>query len=118
MAQVTSSGRLETVSSSPTTSAWVNERLHVGCAIFEGDRGVLDCLDTIRDLAGQYTVAEVIYDPWRFGQAAQELEREGLIMEKFPQNDTQMVPASNTLHAAITGGARAGTSLRVGRPLH
>ena len=87
---------------SASAVAWVNEQLHVGCAIFEGDQGVLDCIDMVRDLAGQYQVAEVIYDPWRFGQAAHELEVEGLVMEVFPQNDTRMVPASNTLHATIT----------------
>ena len=29
------------------------------------------------ELAGRYELREVMYDPWRFGQAAQELEAEG-----------------------------------------
>src|SRR5688572_2163475 len=44
---------------------------------------------------------EVVADPWRFGQAAQELEREGLTVAVFPQHDARMIPASARLHAAI-----------------
>lgn len=36
----------------------------------------LDCVEQVRELASLYRVEEVVYDPWRFGQAAQELERE------------------------------------------
>jgi phage terminase large subunit-like protein len=38
---------------------------------------------------------------WRFGQAAQELEREGLVVVAFPQHDARMITASARLHAAI-----------------
>jgi phage terminase large subunit-like protein len=81
---------------------WLNERLQGGVGIFHGERGVLDCLDLIRALAGTYDVAELAYDPWRFGQAAQELEAEGLACVAFPQTDQRMIPASQRLHAAIT----------------
>ena len=63
---------------------------------------MLDCIDRVRELAGEYQVVEVVYDPWRFGQAAQELEREGLHMVTFPQSMTRMIPASQRLHEAIT----------------
>jgi phage terminase large subunit-like protein len=80
---------------------WINERLHVGCSIYYGDQGVLDCVDKVRELAGQFNVRELVFDPWRFGQAAQELEREGIIVTQFPQTDVRMIPASDRLYRAI-----------------
>ena len=71
-----------------------NARLHVGAAIYHGDSGVLEAVDHVRALAGRYNVRELVYDPWRFGQAAQELEREGLLVVAFPQHDARMIPAS------------------------
>ena len=52
----------------------MNGGLHVGAGIYHGDQGVLECLELVRELAGRYNVREVVFDPWRFGQAAQELE--------------------------------------------
>ena len=86
---------------SATAVCWVNEALHVGAAIYHGDSGVLEAVDHVRALAGTYNVRELVYDPWRFGQAAQELEREGLLVVAFPQHDARMIPASARLHAAI-----------------
>lgn len=86
---------------SASAVVWVNRALHVGVDIFHGETGVLDCIETIRDLAGRYSVQEIAYDPWRMGQAAQELEREGMRCVAFPQQDARMIPASSTLHAAI-----------------
>ena len=86
---------------SATAVVWVNERLHVGAAIYHGDQGVLEAVDHVRALAGTYNVRELVYDPWRFGQAAQELEREGMLVVAFPQHDARMIPASARLHAAI-----------------
>ncbi len=81
---------------------WINSALHVGCAIYHGDGGVLECVEHVRELAGRYALQEVVFDPWRFGQAAQELERERVTVLAFPQSDVRMVPASIRLHAAIT----------------
>ena len=69
-----------------------------------GDEGVLECIAQVRELAARYTVANVCFDPWRFGQAAQELERERLVMVEFPQTDARMVPASDRLYRAVTEG--------------
>ena len=41
------------------------------------------------------------YDPWRFGQAAQELEREGLLVVAFPSTARRMIPAGAGSHSAI-----------------
>ena len=86
---------------SASAVVWVNAGLHVGCGIYHGDKGVLECVEHVRDLAGQYNVREVVFDPWRFGQAAQELERERITVLQFPQTDVRMIPASARLHAAI-----------------
>jgi phage terminase large subunit-like protein len=80
---------------------WINENLHVGCAIYHGDEGVLDCVDQVRELAATFNVREVVFDPWRFGQGAQELEREGIRVTAFPQSDVRMIPASDRLYRAV-----------------
>jgi phage terminase large subunit-like protein len=86
---------------SATAVVWVNAALHVGAAIYHGDGGVLEAVDHVRALAGRFNVRELVYDPWRFGQAAQELEREGILVVAFPQHDARMIPASARLHAAV-----------------
>ncbi len=87
---------------SASAVVWVNEALHVGATIYHGDEGVIRCIEKVRELADQYTLEEVCADPWRWGQAAQELEREGLVVSLFPQTDARMVPASDRLYRAIT----------------
>ncbi|MEJ7787885.1 MAG: terminase TerL endonuclease subunit [Solirubrobacteraceae bacterium] len=86
---------------SASAVVWVNAELQVGCAIYHGNAGVLECVQQVRDLAGRYRLREVVYDPWRFGQAAQELARERVPVVEFPQTDVRMCPASVRLHAAI-----------------
>src|SRR5215211_1903143 len=78
---------------------WIG--VDVGAERYRGDAGVLEAVDHVRALAGRYNVRELVYDPWRFGQAAQELEREGLLVVAFPQHDARMIPASARLHAAL-----------------
>jgi phage terminase large subunit-like protein len=80
---------------------WVSESLQVGCAIFHGDAGVLECVAMIEDLALRYRLAEVVFDPWRFGQGAQELAQRGVPVVPFPQSDARMLPASDRLYRAI-----------------
>jgi phage terminase large subunit-like protein len=86
---------------SASAVVWINESYQVGVEIFHGDEGVLDCVDKVRELAGSYQVREVVYDPWRFGQAAQELEAERIVVTQFPQRDARMIPASERLYRAI-----------------
>lgn len=62
-----------------------------------------DCVDKVRELAAEYQLREVMFDPWRFGQAAQELERERIVVTQFPQTDARMVPASDRLYQAVVG---------------
>jgi len=86
---------------SASAVVWVNEGHRVGCEIFHGDPGVLDCINLIRELAGRYDLRKVMYDPWRFGQAAQELEQERITVTAYPQTDVRMVPASDRLYQAV-----------------
>jgi phage terminase large subunit-like protein len=62
---------------------------------------VLECVDKVRELAGEYTLRELAFDPWRFGQGGQELARERVPAVVFPQNNTRMCPASERLYRAI-----------------
>ncbi len=80
---------------------WVNAALHVGAWIGEGDRALFDAIAKVRTLASQYNVRELVYDPWRFGQAAREFESEGLTCVEFNQTDQRMAPASMRLRDAI-----------------
>jgi phage terminase large subunit-like protein len=89
---------------STSAVAWVNETLNAGVGIYEGEDGILEVLDHVRELAKTYDVREIAFDPWRFGQAAAELEREGLVVTAWPQHDQRMIPASSRLHAAIVEG--------------
>ncbi len=86
---------------SASAVAWVNEQLQADVAIYHGAGAILEVIEHVRALARAYTIREVAYDPWRFGQAALELEREGLLVVEFPQTDVRMIPASTVLHAAI-----------------
>jgi phage terminase large subunit-like protein len=80
---------------------WINEQLHVGCAVYSGEDGVLQARDLIEDLAERYSISEVAFDPWRAAQIAQELQQRGVRCSAFPQTDARMIPASKGLHGAI-----------------
>lgn len=84
-----------------TAVAWVSERLHVGCAVFSGEDGVLRARDQVEELAEHYTIAEVAFDPWRASQIAQELQQRGVRVSAFAQTDSRMIPASQGLHRAV-----------------
>ncbi len=80
---------------------WLTEDRRVGCEVFEGHEAVLAVAERVRRLAREQDVRGVAYDPWRFSQAALELESEGMRMVEFPQSHSRMVPASERLYAAV-----------------
>jgi phage terminase large subunit-like protein len=84
-----------------TAVVWVNASLHVGCEVFHGDQGVLEAKTLVEELAARYQLAELVFDPWRFGQAAQELRQRGIRVVEFPQSDSRMLPASDRLYRAV-----------------
>ena len=62
----------------------MTDDLRVGVWIGHGDEAVLDAGDVIRELAGRFVLREVAFDPWRAGQLAAELEREGVAVRRLP----------------------------------
>jgi phage terminase large subunit-like protein len=75
--------------------------LRVGCQVYTGNEAVLACAAKVRELAEDFTVVEVVFDPWRFQQGALELAERGIRVTEFPQSNARMGPASERLHAAI-----------------
>lgn len=86
---------------SSTALVWISEDLHVGAAVYEGEDGLLEAAEHIRYLARNFDLAETTFDPWHAAAIAAELEREGLIVTQFPQQDARMCPASAALYDAI-----------------
>ena len=81
--------------------AIVTEDLRVQAEVFQGDRAVLEVVDRVRTLARELDVAELAFDPWRFQQAARELELDGMPVVEFPQSNARLIPASERLYSAI-----------------
>jgi phage terminase large subunit-like protein len=86
---------------SASAVCWINDRHHVGCEIHRGDDAVLEIADCIRELARRYDVQEIALDPWRAAALGAELEREGLTVSTFPQQDARVIPASQRLYDAV-----------------
>lgn len=58
----------------------------------------------IRDQAAKYRVCGVAYDPQYLHHAAQTLDDEGIRMVEWRQDNSRMVPATRTLHEAVSHG--------------
>lgn len=58
----------------------------------------------VRTQARKFNVRAVAYDPYFFIHAAQRLESEGIDMREYRQDHGRMVPATQTLSAAISHG--------------
>lgn len=65
------------------------------------DVPVLEVEDRIRQLAAQYRVVEVAYDPFRWQRTAQVLEEDGINMVQFPQTLRRLTPATTDLRAGV-----------------
>jgi phage terminase large subunit-like protein len=79
----------------------LTEDLRVNAYVLEGDGAILDVGEKVRELASEYSIQEVVHDPWRAQQLAMELEREGLRVVAFPQSNSRLIPASDRLHRAV-----------------
>ena len=91
-------------SEADTGLCWVNEALQVGVAVFQGDDGVLHAKELIGQLAEQYELVELAYDPWHAKQLALELEQRRVRCVQFPQTMSRMSPASEGLYRAVVEG--------------
>lgn len=60
--------------------------------------------DAIRKACQQWNVREIAWDRWRWEDAAEELEDEGLPIVAFPQTLTYMGPATQRFYEMVTNG--------------
>jgi phage terminase large subunit-like protein len=58
----------------------------------------------LRELARQYHIRRVNFDAWQMRDLAARLASEGMPMNEFPQNNVNMVPASQLTFDAIANG--------------
>jgi phage terminase large subunit-like protein len=58
----------------------------------------------IRDLAREFRVLGVFYDPWTFRRSAEILEDDGLEVVEFPQSAERMASASANLYRLVETG--------------
>ncbi len=58
----------------------------------------------IKELAKDYTVKEVRFDPYQFHRSATTLAKEGLNMVEFPQTTDRLTAMSQNLYDLIKGG--------------
>lgn len=58
----------------------------------------------LRQIAGEWDLRELAYDPWRFERSAQMLDEEGIEVTEFLQIDSYMVPATQLLYEGIVNG--------------
>lgn len=88
-------------SRSATGVCWMNSKLHVGIAIFEGEDAVFAAAEKIMQLAGRYTIAAINYDPWRAAMVVKTFEMRGLTCVTWPWTDARVIPAASELYDAI-----------------
>lgn len=62
---------------------------------------ILDVEEAIRAACKQYTVEEIVCDPFRWARTMQMLEDEGLPMVEYPQQPARMVPATQRFYEAV-----------------
>ena len=62
---------------------------------------IADIEDTISRACETYSVEEVCFDPWRFSRSMEALEAKKLPIAAFPQSASRMVPATQSIRAAI-----------------
>ena len=70
----------------------------------DGQVPVLEVEETIKDLAREYEVMEVVADPFRWAGMLQSLDRAGIPVSTFPQDPRRMSPATADFRAAVNGG--------------
>lgn len=95
-------------SSAVCLAGWRGDKLHVTVRLWNPrpDKPV-DIGEVERHLllvSERERLLEVAYDPARFGRSAEILGERGLAVVEFPQSNTRMVEASNTLYDLIREG--------------
>jgi phage terminase large subunit-like protein len=89
---------------SASAVAWLNSKLHVGIAIFEGEDSVFDAAEIVMRLAERFTVQELNYDPWRAAVIVKAFEQRRIKCTQWPWSDSRVIPAAGALYDAIVEG--------------
>lgn len=92
------------IGGSRAASAVVAVTADLRCAAWtwQGDAAVLAVVERLRELAVEFTIREVVHDPWRFRSEALRLEQEiGLLTVEFPQTPSRMTQASENLYRLV-----------------
>lgn len=58
----------------------------------------------IKELSNDYSLEEVLYDPYQFHRSAMTLQKEGINMVEFPQTTDRLTSMSQNLYDLIKGG--------------
>jgi phage terminase large subunit-like protein len=90
---------------SATAVIFLNQALHVGVRIFQGEDAIVFAANAVLELAEQFQVREIVYDNWRAAMLARGWEEHGLTCTVFGQSDARMCPASAALYDAIVDRA-------------
>lgn len=88
-------------SRSATGVCWMNSKLHIGIAIFEGEEAIFAAAEVIMQLAERYAIASINYDPWRAATLVKTFEMRGLTCTVWPWTDARVIPAASELYDAI-----------------
>ncbi|MBA7615249.1 hypothetical protein ES703_22527 [subsurface metagenome] len=83
------------------------QRLHLN-EWTSGDEPFIDMTEWdeayIKDLARDYTIKEVRFDPYQFARSSQTLAKLGIKMVEFPQTQDRLTSMSQNLYDLIKGG--------------
>ena len=66
-----------------------------------GDDALMEATAVLAELAQQFRIRELVFDPWRAQTLAKIAEAARHQVTAFPQSDSRMLPASAALHQAI-----------------
>jgi phage terminase large subunit-like protein len=91
-------------SRSATGVVWLNEKLHVGVRVFQGEDGVFEAGEVILRLAEKFSIAEIAFDPWRAAVIVKAFEQRGIKTTVWPWTDSRVIPAAAQLYDAIVEG--------------
>ncbi|MGZ4172658.1 MAG: terminase large subunit domain-containing protein, partial [Solirubrobacteraceae bacterium] len=90
---------------SSTAIIFLNQALHVGVRIFQGEDAIIFAANAVLEIAERFQIAEIVYDNWRAAMLARGWEQHGLNCTVFGQSDQRMCPASAALYDAIVDRA-------------
>jgi phage terminase large subunit-like protein len=89
---------------SATGVCWMNSRLHVGIAIFEGEDAVFEASEVVLRLAETYRIESVNFDPWRAAVLVRQWELRGIKCTAWLWTDARVIPAAAEVFDAIVNG--------------